>query len=98
MREGLLITYMYNVCLVAVYMTFNKDVLDNSSLFKNDTLQMKPLSANDSTSPASTSPEGPPPEFGPSSGGITYELCAGIVDKQVSLEQIAKEEVLEETG
>ena len=30
--------------------------------------------------------------------GYTYELCAGIVDKALSLEQIAKEEILEECG
>lgn len=30
--------------------------------------------------------------------GFTYELCAGILDKDVSLEQTAKEEVLEECG
>ena len=30
--------------------------------------------------------------------GITYELCAGIVDKDASNVQIAKEEVLEECG
>lgn len=34
-----------------------------------------------------------PPEL-----GITVELCAGIVDKNLSLEEIAKEEVLEECG
>lgn len=30
--------------------------------------------------------------------GFTYELCAGIVDKNLSLEMIAKEEILEECG
>jgi UDP-sugar diphosphatase len=30
--------------------------------------------------------------------GYTYELCAGIVDKDKSLKQIAKEEILEECG
>ena len=30
--------------------------------------------------------------------GFTYELCAGICDKDKSLEQIAKEEVMEECG
>ncbi len=30
--------------------------------------------------------------------GHTYELCAGLVDKEKSLEQIAKEEILEECG
>lgn len=34
----------------------------------------------------------------PGDRGITLELCAGIVDKKLSLEQIAKEEVLEECG
>ena len=30
--------------------------------------------------------------------GYTIELCAGIVDKELPLEQIAKEEILEECG
>ncbi|WP_428738330.1 NUDIX hydrolase [Sulfurimonas sp.] len=30
--------------------------------------------------------------------GYMYELCAGIIDKDISLAQIAKEEVLEECG
>ncbi|MBL0686655.1 MAG: NUDIX hydrolase [Sulfurospirillum sp.] len=30
--------------------------------------------------------------------GYTYELCAGLVDKQKSLKEIAYEEILEETG
>ena len=30
--------------------------------------------------------------------GMMYELCAGIVDKDTSLAQIAKEEILEECG
>lgn len=30
--------------------------------------------------------------------GFTYELCAGIIDKDKSLEQIAIEEIYEETG
>ncbi|GLG99598.1 Uridine diphosphate glucose pyrophosphatase [Gryllus bimaculatus] len=30
--------------------------------------------------------------------GITLELCAGVVDKEKSLEEIAREEVLEECG
>ena len=34
----------------------------------------------------------------PGSLGITYELCSGIVDKDVSLAEIAKLEVLEECG
>ncbi|XP_067847183.1 uridine diphosphate glucose pyrophosphatase NUDT14 isoform X2 [Heptranchias perlo] len=38
-------------------------------------------------------------ELLPASVGVTYELCAGIVDKpSLSLQEIAKEEVLEECG
>ena len=39
-----------------------------------------------------------PPVYLKNSDGHTYELCAGIVDKEVSLAQIALEEVEEETG
>ncbi|XP_061468324.1 uridine diphosphate glucose pyrophosphatase NUDT14 isoform X2 [Rhineura floridana] len=39
------------------------------------------------------------PDRLPASEGVTYELCAGIVDKpQLSLEEIACKEVLEECG
>ncbi len=35
----------------------------------------------------------------PASVGVTYELCAGLVDKpNLSLEEIARQEVLEECG
>ena len=34
----------------------------------------------------------------PGHQGITYELCAGILDKAKDLVEIAKEEVLEECG
>lgn len=34
----------------------------------------------------------------PAKLGITLELCAGIVDKDLSLKEIAREEVLEECG
>lgn len=34
----------------------------------------------------------------PGSLGITHELCAGIVDKSLPPEEIAREEVLEECG
>ena len=39
-----------------------------------------------------------PPVFLKNGDGFTYELCAGIVDKNKSLEQIAIEEIYEETG
>ncbi len=34
----------------------------------------------------------------PAKLGVTLELCAGIVDKNLPLKQVAKEEVLEECG
>lgn len=34
----------------------------------------------------------------PGSLGVTYELCAGIVDKPLPPEEIAREEILEECG
>ncbi len=39
-----------------------------------------------------------PPVYMTHSYPYTYELCAGIVDKQVSLEQIIQEEIDEECG
>jgi UDP-sugar diphosphatase len=39
-----------------------------------------------------------PPVYLSNKDGFTYELCAGIVDKQCSLKQIAKEEIIEECG
>ena len=38
------------------------------------------------------------PEQVPGSLGLTHELCAGIVDKELSFVEIAKIEVLEECG
>lgn len=34
----------------------------------------------------------------PVADGYTLELCAGIVDKDIPLEEVAREEVLEECG
>lgn len=39
-----------------------------------------------------------PPVYLKNSDGFTFELCAGIVDKSLSLAEIAKEEIEEETG
>ncbi|WP_022851674.1 NUDIX domain-containing protein [Limisalsivibrio acetivorans] len=39
-----------------------------------------------------------PPVYMREGTGITYELCAGITDKELPLEEIAREEILEETG
>lgn len=38
-------------------------------------------------------------QWPPALAGVTYELCAGLVDKpDLSLEEIARQEVLEECG
>jgi UDP-sugar diphosphatase len=39
-----------------------------------------------------------PPVYLKNSDGFTYELCAGIVDKEKSLLEIVHEEILEECG
>jgi len=39
-----------------------------------------------------------PPVYNRNGDGMTVELCAGIIDKDKSLEQIAKEEIEEECG
>jgi UDP-sugar diphosphatase len=78
----------------AVYMSSNREVWKDSPVFKDGSLNMK----SDTATPGGPAEPSPAPSYGPGMGGITYELCAGIVDKNVPLEQIAKEEVLEETG
>lgn len=82
----------------AVYMAKNSRVVETSSVF-SESLRMK-SSLDSSTKTNSPAQEGEidSTQFGPASEGMTYELCAGIVDKHASLEQIAKEELLEETG
>lgn len=59
----------------------------------------------DEEAPAAGATEGsPPPAAGapgqpPASVGVTYELCAGLVDKaDLTLEEIARQEILEECG
>jgi len=39
-----------------------------------------------------------PAVYNNNGNGVTYELCAGLVDKEMSLQQIAQEEILEECG
>ena len=76
----------------AVYMNKHKPLWENSPVFTTS-LQHK-----------SNPPDVPPPseatasDYGPGSVGFAYEMCAGIIDKGSSIEQIAKEEVIEETG
>nr|XP_057913486.1 uridine diphosphate glucose pyrophosphatase NUDT14 isoform X1 [Doryrhamphus excisus] len=62
--------------------------------------------ATEAAASGSESQEGQTPTEGesasvwpPAAAGVTYELCAGLVDKpNLSLEEIARQEVLEECG
>lgn len=77
---------------VAVYMSQHKHLWEHNKMFETS------LSCGTSSDEAGT--QSPPKNgtYGPGKMGCTYELCAGIVDKKMSLQQIAQEEVLEETG
>ena len=82
-------------------MSKNRPMWEDSALFPT-ALSQKPNSApltkkakledNDTNKTAEER------KWSPGCEGCTYELCAGLVDKDASLEQIAKEEILEETG
>ena len=76
-------------------MSKNRPLWENADLFPTS-LSQKPTSNEAPTPPQPDNgaqlPWGPPEE------GCTLELCAGLVDKNASLEVIAKEEILEETG
>ena len=78
-------------------MARNKKALNQSGVF-TESLVLK-SSPEESEGREQRSVEAAQPvQFSPGSEGLTYELCAGIVDKSSSLEQIAKEELLEEMG
>ena len=79
---------------VAVYMKLNEHMLEDH--FKEKLSHKDEAKYEEPT-------DNPPKQksikqYGPGSEGVTYELCAGIVDKSISLEEIVQEEILEETG
>ena len=88
------------VLFIAVYMARHKHLCQDNKIFTTS------LSQIDSHDPSATlvvehSDQGSPIQlqtYGSGSLGCSYELCAGIIDKKVSKEQTAVEEVLEETG
>ena len=80
----------------AVYMSSNRPVWENSDIFTSGSLNMK--ANKESESQVTVESDATAPKYGPSSEGMTYELCAGIVDKDIPLAEIAREEVQEETG
>ncbi|KAM4529794.1 uridine diphosphate glucose pyrophosphatase NUDT14 isoform 2-T2 [Fundulus diaphanus] len=55
--------------------------------------------ASESQEGQSAASEASSSQWPPASAGVTYELCAGLVDKpDLTLEEIARQEVLEECG
>ena len=86
----------YLLIATAVYMSVNKEVWKDSEVFTGNSLRMHESSGD--TQASTSGPMGGAAQYSAGSEGVTYELCAGIVDKPVPLEQIAKEELLEETG
>lgn len=89
-------------------MSKNRPMWENSEIFQNGLSHKPSYAESEAPSPkkqrtdlsdqAAVSDTAAPQTWGPGKEGCTYELCAGIVDKDLSLEHIAKEEVLEETG
>ena len=81
----------HSLCL-AVYM------MNNVHMWKNHPVLDGELSWKEAGGPPKAKMTAQSSEYGPVDGGMTFELCAGIVDKSLPLEQIVHEEILEETG
>ena len=62
-----------------------------TAVYANLAQKVQSLSDSGASSPIDTSAL-------PPRGACTLELCAGIVDKDVDVEEIAREELLEEVG
>jgi len=86
---------------LVVYLAHNKDKIKNHPVF-GTSLNTKRRKGDDGNPVTQTSNYVAVDDlstiFTPSSTGITYELCAGVVDSDNSYEQITKEEILEECG
>ena len=78
------VTSITSCVFAALYMTINRE----EHVKQSDSIHKENVHKIDSTIPFTAPP----------TCGISYELCAGIVDKQTSLQEIAKEEVFEECG
>lgn len=87
---------------LVVYLAENKDKIKNHPVFGTP-LNTKRKGSDDGSSVKQPSEDYVPVEdlstiFTPASSGMTYELCAGVVDSDSSYEQITKEEIYEECG
>lgn len=94
--------------MIAVYMSQHRCLWEDDAIF-NTQLSLLSAPTNDESLKDTSEETLPSSEealpssskkesYGPGALGFTYELCAGIVDKKMSLPQIAQEEILEETG
>ena len=72
------------ISLLAVYMHVNR------CLYKK--------TLNDGSAISMTTEDASVPITAPFTEGVTYELCAGIIDKNMSLRSLMKLEILEECG
>ena len=82
-----------------VYLAHNKDKIKSHPVFGTQ-LNKKQKGINNPATPESDYVviDDLSTIFTPASSGVTYELCAGVVDSDNSYEQITKEEILEECG
>ena len=78
--------------VLAVYM------MNNAHIWKDHPVLDGTLSWKKSDGPPEAKKKSESDIYGPAEEGLTYELCAGIIDKSLKLEQVVQEEILEETG
>ena len=82
-----------------MYLVQNKDKLINHPVFSTPLNKKRKVDSGISQpSEDYSAVEDLSTVFTPASSGVTYELCAGVVDSESSYEQITKEEILEECG
>ena len=88
----LVCTYVLVLC-IAVYMSRHQHLWEGHEVF-DSSLRFDSSSSDKNFQPPKTSTD----SYGSGKTGCTYELCAGIVDKNKPLPQIVHEEIVEETG
>ena len=84
-----------------VYLAQNKDKIKNHPVFSVPLNKKRRLDTGNSVKEADddyVAVEDLSTIFTPGSSGMTYELCAGVVDSDSSYKQITKEEIFEECG
>ena len=86
-----------NGIFVAVYMSRHRHLWKDHKVFTTS-LASHSEELPDNVQDTLSKNESKQSLYGPGALGCTYELCAGIVDKNKTLEQIAADEIHEETG